>query len=275
MDDLLAAVPDAAYREAVRLMDAGEVDALRAHLAAHPGLAAQRVRLPGDGYFSHPFLMAWLAQNPVRREGMPANVVDVARAMLDAGAGHEAATQTLGLVASGRVPRESGHQVALIDLLCARGADPDAAMLAAVAHGELEAVDALLRHGGRRRLAVVAALGEADEARALLPDADAPERHLALAFAAQFGHAAIVRLLLDAGEDPDRLNPPGAHVHSTPLHQAVWGGHREVVELLLERGARTDVPDKAYGSTALGWAEVGGRAELAALLRARRPAGSL
>ena len=32
----------------------------------------------------------------------------------------------LALVASGRVPRECGVQVALIDLLCARGAEPEA-----------------------------------------------------------------------------------------------------------------------------------------------------
>ena len=35
----------------------------------------------------------------------------------------------------------------------------------------------------------------------------------------------IVRMLLDAGEDPNRYNPVGAHSHSTPLHQAAVGGH--------------------------------------------------
>jgi ankyrin repeat protein len=47
--------------------------------------------------------------------------------------------------------------------------------------------------------------------------------------AAQLGHVEVVRLLLDAGEDPDRYNPEGNHAHSTPLHQAVWSGHADVV----------------------------------------------
>jgi ankyrin repeat protein len=40
----------------------------------------------------------------------------------------------------------------------------------------------------------------------LLPSTDAEVRHRALSLAAQHGHAEIVRLLLDAGEDPNRYN---------------------------------------------------------------------
>ena len=63
-------------------------------------------------------------------------------------------------------------------------------------------------------------------------------RHRALALAAQLGHVEIVRLLLDAGEDPDRYNPADSHAHTTPLHQAALAGHDAVVRLLVERGAR-------------------------------------
>jgi ankyrin repeat protein len=77
---------------------------------------------------------------------------------------------------------------------------------------------------------------------------------MALALAAQHGHAAVVRLLLDAGEDPSRYNPYRYHSHSTPLHQAVWAGYMEVVQLLVERGARLDVQDTVYGGTPLDWA---------------------
>ncbi len=79
----------------------------------------------------------------------------------------------------------------------------------------------------------------------------------------------IVRLLLDAGEDPNRYNPKGNHGHSTPLHQAVWSGHAAVVRLLVERGARLDIKDTIYEGTPLGWAEYGGRAEIAEYLRAQ------
>ena len=79
----------------------------------------------------------------------------------------------------------------------------------------------------------------------------------------------MVRLLLDAGEDPDRYNPKGNHAHSTPLHQAVLAGHANVVRLLVERGAKLDIKDTIYEGTPLGWAIYGGRTEIAEYLRAR------
>jgi ankyrin repeat protein len=101
----------------------------------------------------------------------------------------------------------------------------------------------------------------------LLGAAGREDRHRALALAAQHGHVEVVRLLLDAGEDPDRYNPDGNHAHSTPLHQAVWSGHLAVVRLLVERGARLDIKDRVYRGTPLGWAEYGRRDEIAAYLR--------
>jgi hypothetical protein len=70
-----------------------------------------------------------------------------------------------------------------------------------------------------------------------------------------------------AGEDPNRYNPEGNHGHTTPLHQAVLGGHGMVVRLLVERGARLDIRDSIYESTPLGWAEYLGRTDIAELLR--------
>jgi len=101
----------------------------------------------------------------------------------------------------------------------------------------------------------------------LLPAAGGEDRHRALALAAQHGHADIVRLLLDAGEDPNRYNPDGNHAHSTPLHQAVLAGHDAVVRLLVERGARLDIQDTIYHGTALGWAIYGGQTEIQKYLR--------
>lgn len=81
------------------------------------------------------------------------------------------------------------------------------------------------------------------------------------------GHVEVVRLLLDAGEDPSRYNPKGNHGHSTPLHQAVLAGHDEVVRLLVTRGARLDIRDTVYEGTPLGWAVHVGRREIADYLR--------
>jgi ankyrin repeat protein len=103
----------------------------------------------------------------------------------------------------------------------------------------------------------------------LIGAAGSADRHRALALAAQLGHVEVVRLLLDAGENPDRYNPKGNHAHSTPLHQAVWAGHDDVVRLLAERGARLDLRDTIHEGTPLDWADFGGRREIAELLRAR------
>jgi ankyrin repeat protein len=85
--------------------------------------------------------------------------------------------------------------------------------------------------------------------------------------AAQLGQVEIVRLLLEAGEDPNRYNPQGNHGHSTPLHQAALAGHEAVVRLLVERGARLDIRDTIYNGTALGWALHADRAQIAEYLR--------
>jgi ankyrin repeat protein len=77
-------------------------------------------------------------------------------------------------------------------------------------------------------------------------------------------------LLLDAGEDPNRYNPPGAHAHSTPLHQAAAGGHDKVVRLLVERGARVDVKDTIWQGTPADWARHEGRTEIAEWLREQK-----
>jgi hypothetical protein len=238
-------------------------------LRRHPAVAHQQVVFEGGNYFREPTLLEFVAENPVRHDSLPPNIVKIARAILDAGArtNQQAIDMTLSLVCSGRVPRECGVQVPLIDQLCDVGADPDGAMHPALTHGEWEAVDALLRRGARIDLLVAAATGRMDAAHEALRSADGAQRHLALALAAQHGHGGVAALLLDAGEDPNRYNPPGAHAHSTPLHQAAIAGHLDVVRLLIERGARLGIRDIHYGGTALEWAEHGGRTEVVEYLR--------
>jgi ankyrin repeat protein len=260
-------IADPLFRRAVDLLDAGDAGTLREHLREHPSLVHERVTFDEDSYFTRPSLLEFAAENPVRNDRLPPNIVEIAETIIDAGATPDAITSTLTLVASGRVARECGVQVPLIALLSSRGANVDEALLPALAHGEFEAVEALLRHGATLDLVAVAGLGRLDEARRALASADALSRHRALALAAQHGHGEIVALLLDAGEDPNRYNPTGCHAHSTPLHQAALAGHMDVVRTLVEHGARTDLRDTLFNGTPLGWAEHGKQDAVAGYLR--------
>lgn len=266
-------ITDAVFRHAVDLLDVGDAEGLRAHLNQHPGIGHQRVAFASGNYFRNPALLAFAAENPIRRGTLPANIVSVAKVILEAGAQADRSVldETLGLVCSGRVPRECGVQLPLIDLLCDSGANPDSAMPAALVHGEFDAVNELIRLGARINLPVAAATGRIEDARQLLSSSSDEERHSALALAAQFGHIEILRFLLDAGEDPDRYNPVGIHSHSTPLHQAALAGHLEIVRLLVERDARLDLKDTLFEGTPADWAQYVGRTDIEKYLRLQEP----
>lgn len=263
-------IQDQTFRHAVDLLDAGDAEGLREFLAAHPAIVQQRILFKGN-YFTHPTLLEFIAENPVRRGSLPANIAHIAKVILEAGAktNLEAINDALGLVCSGRIARECQAQSSLINLLCDYGADPNSAVPPAIAHGEFQAVKVLLERGARFTLPVAAGLGRTEDVRRLLSAADAQERHRALALGAQFGHAEIVELLLDAGENPNGYNPAGFHAHSTPLHQAAFAGHSEVVRLLVARGARTDLLDKLWQGTPTDWARHGGKIHVVEYLVAR------
>jgi hypothetical protein len=261
-------IEDPIFCRAVDLIDAGDVERLREHLKKHPGLVHQHVEFEGGNYFRNPSLLEFIAENPVRHGKLPKNIVEIARVILDAGVERSALNETLMLVATGCVPRQCGVQVALIDLLCNRGADPNRAAEVAAVLFEMDAVEAIVQRGAQMTLPLAAAMGKINEAGLLLKKADADQRHLALAIASQYGHTEIVRLLLDAGEDPNRFNPVGGHSHSTPLHQAAGNGHLDVVKLLIARGAKPDVKDILFGGTPAGWANHAGHKHVESYLKA-------
>ena len=268
-------IENPAFRQAVDLLDRGDVINLRAHLNQHPHLVRERVTFEGGNYFRHPTLLEFIAENPVRRGTLPANIVDVAKVILEAGAkeDHSALNDTLGLVSSGCVPRQCRVQIPLIDLLCAYGADPTSAILTALAHQELEAMDALIGNGARIDLVAAAGLGRTEDFQRLLSASTYEDRHCALALASQYGHVHIVRLLLDAGEDPNRYNPVGFHGHSTPLHQAALGGYDQALRLLVERGARLDMRDTVWQGTPADWAQHEDHKDIEEYLRGQEALG--
>jgi hypothetical protein len=260
-------IEDATFRRAVDLLDAGDAAGLREHLRQHKKLVQQRVEFEGWNYFRNPTLLEFVAENPIRRGTMPKNIVDVARVILDAGPDQASRDTTLALAATGSVALERGATVPLIELLCEYGADPDGAIDAAALHGSLLAVRALLQHGARMTLPVAAALSDVESVRRLLATATKHERHVALSMASQIGWIEVVRVLLDAGEDPNSYNPVGGHSHTTPLHQAALIGNNALVRLLLERGANPNARDLMWEGTPADWARHEGHAEVEAYLR--------
>jgi ankyrin repeat protein len=128
-------------------------------------------------------------------------------------------------------------------------------------------VRALLQHGARMTLPVAAALNDVEPVGRLLATATKHERHVALAMASQIGWTEVVRVLLDAGEDPNRYNPIGGHSHTTPLHQAALIGNDTLVRLLLERGANPNTRDLMWNGTPADWARHEGHAEVEEYLR--------
>jgi hypothetical protein len=262
-------IEDPTFRRAVDLIDAGEAAELRALLQQNPKLVHQHVLMEGGNYFQTPTLLEFVAENPVRHGRLPSDIVEVARVLLEAGPDLASKNEALGLVATGSVVRECKVQIALIDLLCAYGAEPNAAARAAAVLDEHDAVRALIRQGAKVNLPIAAALGMVAEVDRLLKTASAEDRHLALAVAAQYNHADIVRTLLEAGENPNRYNPLGGHSHGTPLHHAAAGGYLAVVQLLVEHGARLDLRDVLWHATPADWAAHEGKMEVEGYLRAR------
>jgi len=281
--------PVARFEAAVEAVIDGHVDVLATLLRDHPELA--RARSTRVTHFDPPVhratLLHYVAANGVEgyRQRTPSNAVDVATTLLRASAEVDALADmyggqatTMSMLVSSEHPATAGVQVALVNTLVDFGAAVEARgsgewtspLATALAFGYLPAAQALVRRGARiATLPIAAGLGSVDDARRLLPMASMLDRHRATALAAQLGHVEILQMLLEAGEDPNRYNPKGNHGHSTPLHQAVWSGHEAVVRLLVERGARLDIKDTIYEGTPLGWAEYGGRKEIAEYLRTK------
>ena len=256
---------DSEFERAVDAVVSGDLDTLRSMLRADPELARRRSSRKHRATLLH-----YVAANGVEddRQRTPPNALEIAKALLDAGAEvdavaemYDAEATTMDMLVSSDHPAAAGLQPALAELLLDLGSDIDrrakhgqTPVMTALAFGYLGTAEVLAKRGASLSFEALAGLGRLDELRNALPSADAAARHAALALAAQHGQTAVVAILLDAGEDPNRYNPIGHHAHSTPLHQAVAADQLDVVKLLADRGARLDIRDTIYDGTPLDWA---------------------
>ena len=81
-------------------------------------------------------------------------------------------------------------------------------------------------------------------------------------WAAEKGHEAVVKLLLEKGADVESKD---RYYGQTPLSWAAEKGHEAVVKLLLEKGADVESKDE-YGRTPLWWAAEKGHEAVVKLL---------
>ena len=83
--------------------------------------------------------------------------------------------------------------------------------------------------------------------------------------AAFSGNIETVKQHIAAGTDVNALNKYGW----TPLHEAVTGGHKDIADLLISKGANVNSKEAKNRITPLHWAAWRGRKEIAELLIAK------
>src|ERR1700733_7708198 len=202
------------------------------------------------------------------RQTTPANVVAMARMLLDAGAevnaesdAYGGGSTTLMLAATSVLPERVGVQTALMELLLDRGAVIDgrsSTVNACLRNGRGAAAVFLAGKGARLDMEGAAGVGALDRVKEFFAEdgglkAPATAQQLAdgFAWACEFGRVQVVEFLLQHGVRADTtLRADGV----TPLHWAALGGRVEIVRLLLARGADVNARETSYGGMPVGWA---------------------
>jgi peptide-methionine (S)-S-oxide reductase len=274
---------DSLFREAVAAIDTGDVAKLQQLLAAHPMLVRDRLDSPRawlsdkvggalDGFFRQPYLLWFVAEDPVRNGKLPGNIALVARTIIQA-AKHEGVDSlqeqldyALRLVCWSWIARECGVQIELIDVLVDAGASVDGRSVyqsrfgthsdAAIYNSNFAAAEHLLERGAPLTLTTALCLNRWADVERLALTATPEEKQDAFVQAALNGNAAALRRMLALGVDPTTVSTRNQS-HGTALHHAVWSGSLDAVKVLVEAGADLTRRDTIYDGTPLGWAKYG------------------
>jgi len=255
-------ITDPLFRAAVEAIDSGNISLLKKLLQDDPQLVSKRLEVPTEGYFQHPYLLWFVADNPIRHERLPSNITEITRLLIDTvrqnahRSFQEQIDYTLGLVATGRIPKESGVQIELIDLLIDAGAKPGNGH-GALAHGNSNAAQRLIERGGELTLAAAIGLDRKEDVARLLKKATGEEKQVALIAAAYLGKPAMIQYLIDSGVDVNTYidRSSGFHSHATALHQAVYSGSLDSVKVLIDAGADLNLEDRIYHGSPLDWSQ--------------------
>jgi ankyrin repeat protein len=245
-----AGTATAAFEAAADAIVRGDEQKLQELLRQRPELIHARSAREHNATLLH-----YVSANGVEgyRQKSPPNAARITELLLDAGADVEAEADmyggsctALGLVATSTPPKEASVQIPVMEVLLEHGAQiehPDLAgkgadaIYACLANGCPEAARYLAERGGRVGLIGAAGIGRLDVVQQLVDIAEGPRREMALRYAAGYGQIEIATFLLDHGVNVDGHHTDG----QTALFYAILGDHVEVVRLLLERGARSDI----------------------------------
>ena len=268
-------IRDASFRAAVGAVHAGDVAALERLLDAEPRLLTDRIREPDcyrdsgrDQYFLDPKLFWFVANNPTLIDRMPANMPEVARAMIRRGVPREDLDTALGLAMTSSNARENGLQIPLVELLVEAGARANPEDMGGIlGHGETRIVEHLVARGMPLTAPIAAALDRLDVLPELLRAASQKEIEEALDLAVINSRTEAARLALAAGATVNRRS--SQHRHGNPIHQAALTGNIDILDLLAAHGADLKVVDDLWGGVPWGWAIHGGKAAAIAWFEAR------
>ena len=266
-----AASPVSHFEAAAEAIVNGDAAALKTLLRENPELIRARSTREHRAMLLH-----YVAANGVEnyRQKTPANIVEITKMLLDAGAEVDAEADMyggrctpLGLAATSIHPERAGVQNPLMHALIDRGAAIDRPRAAGrsgalvdgcFANGRAAAAEYLAAQGARLELDGAAGVGRLDVVASffnpdgtLKPTATLEQLRDGMNWACEHGRLEVVRYLLDRSAlaqlppQPDR---------QTFLHSAALGGHAPIVRLLLERGARVGAVETRFQGTPLNWA---------------------
>jgi ankyrin repeat protein len=243
--------PISKFEQAADAIIAGDASTLSQLLRENPELIRAR-----STRVHRATLLHYVAANGFEdyRQKTPANALEIAKILLDAGAEVDATSDSYGkdttlvLVATSIHPKRAGVQIALMQLLLDRGAAPDG-VNPCLRNGRPEAAEFLAQRGAPLDLEAAAGLGRLDLVQKLIGEATPSQLNAGLWWASEYGRNHVVDFVLNNGADLRA----GENIGLPALHWAVVGGHLDTVKLLLKRGASLEAKNQ-YGGTALGQA---------------------